>query len=392
MFEVQLHHVRKSFGTFEAIRDLTLTFPAGTTTCLLGPSGCGKTTIIRMVAGLENPTSGEIRFNGKVVNALPPRRRDLAMVFQYPVVYRGLSVYEKIELPLREQKLAPQERRERVEQAIALLGLEKNLRDRPERFDNGVRQRVAFARAVARRSSLLLFDEPITNVDHESRLQLKQDLKKLTATLRQTILYVTHDQNEAMTLADQIVLLKNGEVVQQGTPRELYGRPAQTFGGWFLGSPGMNFLEHAAPAPAGSAGPGQRQVASDLFNFAVAWDGAEALDQAGTGKFVFGIRPELVRVHPHPTPQTVPGRVRRKFRGVLGQFLVNIQLAGHELKAKVSPQLGPRLGEHVWVECRPEDVAVFTTGGNRLEGKLVRATGPTDVSGVATSQGGPDSV
>ena len=379
MFEVQLHHVRKSFGKFDAIRDLTLTFPAGTTTCLLGPSGCGKTTIIRMVAGLESPTSGEIRFNGKVVNDLPPRRRDLAMVFQYPVVYRGLSVYENIELPLREQKLAPQERRERVEEAIALLGLEKNLRDRPERFDNGVRQRVAFARAVARRSSLLLFDEPITNVDHESRLQLKQDLKKLTGTLRQTILYVTHDQNEAMTLADQIVLLKDGEVIQQGTPRELYGRPAQTFGGWFLGSPGMNFLEHAVLAP-DTGKPGRCQVPSDLFSFPVAWEGGHAADTAGTGKLVLGIRPELVRVHPQPVAHAVPGRVRRKFRGVLGQFLVSIQLAGHELKAKVGPQLGPRLGEQVWVECLPEDVAVFTTGGERLEGQLVRAVGAVGIA------------
>lgn len=371
MFEVQLQNIHKAFGAFTAIRDLTLTFSTGTTTCLLGPSGCGKTTIIRMVAGLESPTSGEIRFNGKVVNDLPPRKRDLAMVFQYPVVYRGLSVYENIELPLREQKLDAKERRERVEEAIALLGLEKNLRDRPERFDNGVRQRVAFARAVARRSSLLLFDEPITNVDHESKLQLKQDLKKLTRNLRQTILYVTHDQNEAMTLADQIVLLKDGEVVQQGAPRELYSQPAQTFGGWFLGSPGMNFLEHPLPE-AGAPGSGPRPVPSDLFAFPVALETAGALDRDGADKLLFGIRPELVRVHPQPAPEATPGTVRRKFRGVLGQFLVSIQVGRHELKAKVDPQLGARLGEQVWVQCRPEDVAVFGANGSRIEGRLVR--------------------
>ena len=368
MFEVQLQNVRKTFGEFVAIRDLTLTFPTGTTTCLLGPSGCGKTTIIRMVAGLETPTSGQVRFGGKVVNDLPPRRRDLAMVFQYPVVYRGLSVFENIELPLREQKLNAKERRERVGEAIALLGLEKNLRDHPDRFDNGVRQRVAFARAVARRSSLLLFDEPITNVDHESRLQLKQDLKRLTRSLRQTILYVTHDQNEAMTLADQIVLLKDGEIVQQGAPRELYGHPAQTFGGWFLGSPGMNFLEHLVERQATPAG---RPVPSDLFAFPVALETA-AMTTASP-KVLLGIRPELVAVHPQPVPGAVPGTVRRKFRGVLGQFLVTLQLGQHELKAKVDPQLGSHLGEQVWVECRPEDVIVFNPAGDRIEGRLVRA-------------------
>lgn len=385
MFEVQLRNVRKTFGEFVAIHDLTLTFPAGTTTCLLGPSGCGKTTIIRMVAGLETPTSGEVRFGGKVVNDLPPRRRDLAMVFQYPVVYRGLSVFENIELPLREQRLSAKARRERVGEAIALLGLEKNLRDHPDRFDNGVRQRVAFARAVARRSSLLLFDEPITNVDHESRLQLKQDLKKLTRSLRQTILYVTHDQNEAMTLADQIVLLKDGEIVQQGAPRELYGHPAQTFGGWFLGSPGMNFLEHEVTTTTTTTAAG-RSVPSDLFAYPVALEAAAGGDgNAAATKVLFGLRPELVTVHPRPTPGAVPGAVRRKFRGVLGQFLVTVQLGRHELKAKVNPHLGSHLGNQVWVECRPEDVTVFDPGGARVAGRLVRAHEAKTSPGASTA-------
>ncbi len=171
MAEVELEAVSKSFGSFQAVNDVSLHFREHTTTCLLGPSGCGKTTLLRMIAGLEKPTSGSIRIGGQDVTVWPARRRDIAMVFQYPVIYRGLNVFENIALPLRELKLSKSELTARVEDAIVLLGLERRVDVDPERFDNGTRQRVAFARAVARRSSILLFDEPITNVDPESKFR-----------------------------------------------------------------------------------------------------------------------------------------------------------------------------------------------------------------------------
>jgi ABC-type sugar transport system ATPase subunit len=364
MVKVQLNEVTKTFGSFHAVKDVSLQFPEHTTTCLLGPSGCGKTTLLRMIAGLETPTSGSIKIAGQDVTEWPARRRDIAMVFQYPVIYRGLSVFENIALPLQELKLSKAELKRRVEDAIALLGLERSLNTDPERFDNGTRQRVSFARAVARQSSIILFDEPITNVDPESRFRLKQDLKKLTERLRQTIVYVTHDQNEAMTLADQIVLLKDGEVLQQDAPRHVYDHPKQRFGGWFLGSPGMSFLEHSFdPAEGG-------RLQSDLFPFPIRISDLDAVGEKTNLRI--GIRPERLRVSPMPTPDAAKGSVKRKFRGVAGQYLVAIQLTKHLIWAKVANEVGKRLGENVWVKCELDAVTIFDDREQALSCRLVR--------------------
>jgi ABC-type sugar transport system ATPase subunit len=334
MAEIELTEITKTFGSFHAVKKVSLRFPAHTTTCLLGPSGCGKTTLLRMIAGLEMPTSGSIRIAGRDVTECPARRRDIAMVFQYPVIYRGLSVFDNIALPLREQKLSTQELKTRVGDAIAC------------------------------QSAIILFDEPITNVDPESKFRLKQDLKKITERLRQTIVYVTHDQNEAMTLADQIVLLRDGEVLQQDAPRQIYNHPQQRFGGWFLGSPGMSFLEHAFD-------PTERgRLQSDLFPFPV-----KILDStAGIAKSTLrvGIRPELLRLSAVPIADGVKGTVKRKFRGVAGQFLVAIQLSKHLVWAKVGSEVGKRLGEHVWVQCDPDAVTIFDDHEQALSSRLVR--------------------
>jgi ABC-type sugar transport system ATPase subunit len=366
MAEVELARITKSFGTFHAVQDVSLRFPEHSTTCLLGPSGCGKTTLLRIIAGLETPTSGTISISGLDVTRWPARRRDIAMVFQYPVIYRGLSVFDNIALPLREQKLSKQELSARVEDAIGLLGLERSLKMDPERFDNGTRQRVAFARAVARRSSIILFDEPITNVDPESKFRLKQDLKRITERVRQTIIYVTHDQNEAMTLADQIVLLKDGEVLQQDAPRQVYNHPKQRFGGWFLGSPGMSFLEHPFNPSAGG------RLQSDLFPFPVRIAQLPSMSGSNQTTLRLGIRPEHLRVLTTPEPDSVQGKVLKKFRGVAGQYLVAVQLSKHLVWAKVRHELGKNLGETVWLSCRPEAVTVFDEQDQALSTALVR--------------------
>ena len=366
MAEVKLAGITKSFGSFNAVKDVSLHFPEHTTTCLLGPSGCGKTTLLRIIAGLETPTSGTISIGDQDVTGWPARRRDIAMVFQYPVIYRGLSVFENIALPLREQKLSKQELTARVEDAIGLLGLERSLKMDPERFDNGTRQRVAFARAVARRSSIILFDEPITNVDPESKFRLKQDLKKITERVRQTIIYVTHDQNEAMTLADQIVLLKDGEVLQQDAPRQIYNHPKQSFGGWFLGSPGMSFLEH----PFNPAEGGRLQ--SDLFPFPVKIAQPNSVLGSNQTGLRLGIRPEHLRVLTSPEADSVQGTVLKKFRGVAGQYLVAIKLSKHLVWAKVRHEVGKGLGNTVWLRCRPEAVTVFNEHDQALNAGLIK--------------------
>ena len=215
MADIRVENLRKTFGPVVALDDVSFSFADSEVTCLLGPSGCGKTTLMRIVAGLERPTTGEVFFGERRVTGLPPRKREIGMVFQYPVVYRGISVYRNIELPLLSEKLAKAERARRVEEVMDLLGLGSSADKEVSQLDNGTRQKVAVAREVARQPRIILFDEPITNVDAVAKLQLKRAFKELTRRLSQTIVYVTHDQTEAMTLADRIALMRDGRIVRQ---------------------------------------------------------------------------------------------------------------------------------------------------------------------------------
>ncbi|HYO29465.1 MAG TPA: ABC transporter ATP-binding protein, partial [Thermomicrobiales bacterium] len=243
MADIRVERLRKVFGPVVALDDVDFSFPDSSVTCLLGPSGCGKTTLMRIIAGLEAPTSGDVFFGERRVTGLPPRKREIGMVFQYPVVYKGINVRENIELPLKSEKLSAADRRRRVDEVIEVLGLAAAADKDVSRLDNGTRQKVAVAREVARQPRIILFDEPITNVDATAKLQLKRAFKELTRRLSQTIVYVTHDQTEAMTLADQIALMRDGRIVQCDAPRTLYNRPADRFAGWFLGNPGMAFFD-----------------------------------------------------------------------------------------------------------------------------------------------------
>ncbi|HET9396683.1 MAG TPA: ABC transporter ATP-binding protein, partial [Nitrospiraceae bacterium] len=327
----------KTFGSLHAVDDVSFTFPSGQVTCLLGPSGCGKTTLMRIIAGLETQTSGAVYFGNQDVSRLSPSKRNIGMVFQYPVVYRGISVYRNIELPLQSMKLSKAERTRRVEDAIRLLGLSASADLDVSKLDNGTRQKVSVARQVARQPQFILFDEPITNVDAASKLQLKRSLKELTRSLSQTIVYVTHDQTEAMTLADQIALMEEGKIVQCAPPRELYNHPHDRFGGWFLGNPGMVFF-----AATLSGGENDRVLESPLFPRPVAINGAAT---AGSD-ITIGIRPEHIRVSDSPLPAGVPARLVRKTVQIGGQYLVALDVDGvgnQGFKAKVSPTAGERL-------------------------------------------------
>src|SRR3954470_477144 len=283
MSEIRVEQLTKTFGSLHAVDDVSFTFPSGQVTCLLGPSGCGKRTLMRMIAGLETQSAGAVYFGNQDVSRLSPSKRNIGKVFQYPVVYRGISVYRNIELPLQSMKLAKAERTRRVEGAIQLLGLSASANLDVSKLDNGTRQKVSVAREVARQPQFILFDEPITNVDAASKLQLKRSLKELTRSLSQTIIYVTHDQTEAMTLADQIALMEEGKIVQCAPPRELYNHPHDRFGGWFLGNPGMVFFDAML-----SGGGNLRTLEFPLFPLPVAFDGPAT---AGSD-ITIGIRPE----------------------------------------------------------------------------------------------------
>jgi ABC-type sugar transport system ATPase subunit len=365
--EIRVEHLTKTFGTLHAVDDVTFTFPSGQVTCLLGPSGCGKTTLMRIIAGLETATTGSVAFGDRDVTRLSPSRRDIGMVFQYPVVYRGLSVARNIELPLQSMKLPSAERKRRVETAIELMGLGASADLDVSKLDNGTRQKVSVAREVARQPQIILFDEPITNVDAASKLQLKRSLKELTRSLSQTIVYVTHDQTEAMTLADQIALMLEGKIVQCAPPRELYNHPDDRFGGWFLGNPGMVFFDAAV-----DRGTNGARVLSPLFPGPVMLEGAIPT----AANVTIGIRPEHIRVAGHESSESVPAHLVRKTVQIGGQYLVALEVDGGSFKAKVSASAGEHLPAHgpVAVTVPLEHVTIFGEDGARIAAALYLRT------------------
>lgn len=209
---------------------------------LVGPSGCGKSTVLRMIAGLEEITSGEIYIDGKIVNNIPPKDRDIAMVFQNYALYPHMSVFENIAFGLKLRKYDKNEIKQRVEEAAAILSLQDYLQRKPRQLSGGQRQRVAVGRAIVRKPKVFLFDEPLSNLDAKLRVQMRTEISKLHKNLGATMIYVTHDQTEAMTMGDKIVILKDGEVQQTGKPMELYDKPVNKFVAGFIGSPAMNFI------------------------------------------------------------------------------------------------------------------------------------------------------
>ncbi|MEO0916440.1 MAG: ABC transporter ATP-binding protein [Pseudomonadota bacterium] len=243
MAEIQLNGVSKRWGSFIGVDDFDLTIADREFLVLLGPSGCGKTTTMRMIAGLEDPTDGEIKIDGKVVNDLEPKDRDVAMVFQSYALYPNMNVYENIRFPLRVRGIDAASHEDRVMRASAMVELDEFLHRKPAELSGGQRQRVALARAIVREPNVFLMDEPLSNLDAKLRVSTRAQIKNLSHELAVTTIYVTHDQIEAMTLADRVVVMEKGIVQQVGSPTEIYDRPANTFVASFIGNPAMNLIE-----------------------------------------------------------------------------------------------------------------------------------------------------
>jgi multiple sugar transport system ATP-binding protein len=246
MAEVTLTRVTKTFGDFVAVNDVSMVIEDGKFTVLVGPSGCGKTTTLRMVAGLEEATSGEIRIGERVVNDVPPKDRDIAMVFQNYALYPHMDVFNNMAFGLKLRKYPKEEIKRRVDEAAAMLGIEAKLKSKPRELSGGQRQRVAVGRAIVRNPKVFLFDEPLSNLDAKLRVQMRTELEQLHHKLKTTTIYVTHDQVEAMTLGDRIAVMKDGVIHQYAPPQETYDHPANQFVAGFIGSPAMNFLTATA--------------------------------------------------------------------------------------------------------------------------------------------------
>ena len=253
MAQVQLRNVIKRFDSTEAVRGINLDIADKEFVVLVGPSGCGKSTTLRMIAGLEDITGGEIVVDGEVVNDVPPKDRDMAMVFQNYALYPHMTVYENMSFGLRLKRYPKDEIARRVNEAARILDITELLDRKPRQLSGGQRQRVAMGRAIVRNPKVFLFDEPLSNLDAKLRVQMRTEIKRVHQKVRTTTVYVTHDQVEAMTLADRVVVMHRGTIEQIGTPHELYHAPATRFVAGFIGSPAMNFipcrLEETPPAP-----------------------------------------------------------------------------------------------------------------------------------------------
>ena len=243
MATVEIRNLKKQFGSVQAVDGVDLSIREGEMFVVLGPSGCGKTTLMRMIAGLEKPTSGEVWIGSQQVNDLPPRKREVAMVFQSYALYPHMSVFDNISFPLKAKKMPKQEMREKVEWAASIFGIQGLMERRPRQLSGGERQRVALCRAMVKEPKVLLLDEPLSNLDAKLRLAARSELEMFQRRLGITTIFVTHDQIEAMALGDRIVVMSAGKVMQVGTPQEIYHEPANIFVATFLGSPAINLLE-----------------------------------------------------------------------------------------------------------------------------------------------------
>lgn len=243
MTEVTLSKVVKKYGQHQAVHGIDLDIQNGEFVVLVGPSGCGKSTTLRMIAGLEDISGGDVTIGGRVVNDLPPRERNISMVFQNYALYPHMTVRENLGFSLKIAKQPEQEIEKAVDEAAAILGLDELMDRKPAALSGGQRQRVAMGRAIVRHPDVFLFDEPLSNLDAKLRTQMRVEIKKLHQKVKSTIIYVTHDQVEAMTLADRIVLMRDGHIVQVGTPLDLFNTPVDTFVATFIGSPPMNLVD-----------------------------------------------------------------------------------------------------------------------------------------------------
>ena len=337
MISVRLAGIQKSFTRgAPVLRDIDLEVPAGAFVTLVGPSGCGKSTILNLVAGFERPTSGEIFFDGAVVNDRSPKERGAAMVFQSYALYPHLDVYRNIAFPLEVAGVGRAEIDARVREIAARLEIDSFLARRPRDLSGGQRQRVALGRALVRRTKLCLFDEPLSNLDPSLREHMRGEIKRLHEEGDSTYLYVTHDQIEALTMSDQMVVLESGVVQQVAPPREVYEKPANTFVAGFIGSPRINLVR-----------PATLRIPPEL---------------TGGRAVIVGMRPEDITVGGGPAPEdTIPGRVYVA-ESMGAETLVTLEIAGERVTGRSPAHFLPRLGEAAWARLDLSRAHFFDPG------------------------------
>ena len=349
MAEIQLRNISKRWGSFVGVDNFDMTIADREFLVLLGPSGCGKTTTMRMIAGLEDPTEGDILIGGERVNDKEPKDRDISMVFQSYGLYPNLNVYENIRFPLKVRKVDPATHDERVMRASAMVELDDFLHRKPAELSGGQRQRVALARAIVRQPNVFLMDEPLSNLDAKLRVSTRAQIKHLSHELQVTTVYVTHDQIEAMTLADRVVVMNKGVVQQVGTPTDIYDNPANTFVASFIGSPAMNLIEG--------------EISGGTFRT----EGMEVPGlSAPDGKVTLGFRAEDASIAPGAGQATAPVYSME----LLGDAtMVTIKIAGEQLSVKAAKDYRAEIDDTVHFAIPAEICHLFSAEtGERIGG------------------------
>ncbi|MEK6325537.1 MAG: ABC transporter ATP-binding protein [Acidobacteriota bacterium] len=347
--DVRFENVSKMFGQSAVVDQLSLASEDGELVVLLGPSGCGKTTTLRMLAGLEEATSGDIFIGSERINDVPTRYRDIAMVFQNYALYPHMTIAENIAYPLRVRKIARDEINLRVKRVADMLEIGALLRRRPRELSGGERQRVALARAIIREPRVYLMDEPLSNLDAKLRVQMRGELKRLQHGLGTTTIYVTHDQAEAMTLAHRVAIMRTGKLQQFDSPMNIYNRPANRFVAEFVGSPGMNFIEGQFDAAA-------RRFTCDALSLPL--DEGQLAKLSGVDRVTLGIRPEHVEVSTTELEGWLNASVY--VTELMGnETFVFFRLGGEKLVARASADFRAEMETPVWVRLEMDKAGFF---------------------------------
>jgi len=343
MAQVTIRHLNKQFDQIDAVKDVNINIHDKEFVVLVGPSGCGKTTTLRMIAGLESITSGKIMIGDVIVNELPPMDRDIAMVFQNYALYPHMSVYDNMAFGLKMRGLDRAEIAKRVRAAAEILGIQDHLTRKPRQLSGGQQQRVALGRAIVRSPQVFLFDEPLSNLDASLRVQMRVELKKIHDRLGTTAIYVTHDQVEAMTLGDRVVVMKDGVVQQMGEPLELYNAPANRFVAGFIGSPGMNF----ATVRLGEA-EGALWVENEAIRIKVPSQIATRLRGHMDEWAVLGIRPKDLRVASNTDTADLSFEVEIEVVEKLGsEILLDVRAGASAMVAAVEPTIRAKVHDRL---------------------------------------------
>jgi multiple sugar transport system ATP-binding protein len=364
MASVAIRDVRKAFGSTTVIHGVDIAILDGEFVVLVGPSGCGKSTLLRMIAGLENITSGEIHIGDRLVNDLPPKERDVAMVFQNYALYPHMTVAANMAFSLKLRGAAQTEIDARVKRAADILGLGPYLQRFPRQLSGGQRQRVAMGRAIVRDPQVFLFDEPLSNLDAKLRVQMRTEIKRVHQKVRTTTVYVTHDQIEAMTLADRVVVMNKGRIEQIGAPNFLYHSPATRFVAGFIGSPAMNFI----PCKLEQAGDGLSTRLSDTISFAVPAERVPRYRSHVGQELTFGIRPEhLTEAKPNGHSNVGIFDAGIEVVEPMGnETMVFFAISGTEVSGRIDPNAGARVGAALKMAAHLDHMHLIENASGRV--------------------------